>query len=250
MMQEFSTSTPSDEFFFGSLPLGYVAIRKDGVIAQANEAVARALSYERGDLVGRLAVEFPFDDPNRRVFLEQMAQRSQGITGAYALFLRGRGSERLKVGCFAVPHFDGSGTFWGSRGIIVPFDQLHQLALQNGETSEDVLRRTLGGQFLHANVDSRPPGLHPPTNGDLALHASPMGTFHPNDNPVMAALLPKLTKRERDVVALLLMGLRVNGVADRLELSHYTVRNHLKRIFRKAGVNSQGQLLLKLNSLP
>lgn len=230
-MQEPQQSS-AEQYFFGSLPLGYVAVRKDGVIAQINHALASALGYEQSDLVGRMAVEFPFDDPNRRVFLEQMARRSTGLTGAYALRLRGRAEEGLQVACFAVPYFDSAGTFWGSRGIVVPYPRVNELCIQNGETTEDLLRRTMAGV-----------GAPDGANGH-----SYTGTFTATENAFLTALLPKLTKRERDVVSLLMVGLRVNGVADRLDLSHYTVRNHLKRIFRKAGVNSQGQLLLKLNA--
>jgi PAS domain S-box-containing protein len=231
-MQEPQQSS-AEQYFFGSLPLGYVAVRKDGAIAQINHALSAALGYEQSDLLGRMAVEFTFDDPNRRVFLEQMARRSTGLTGSYALRLRGHGDGGLQVACFAVPYFDSSGTFWGSRGIVVPFPRVNELCIQPGEGTDDLLRRTL--------CALAPTDL--PTNGH-----SITGTFTPSENAFLSSLLPKLTKRERDVVSLLMVGLRVNGVADRLDLSHYTVRNHLKRIFRKAGVNSQGQLLLKLNA--
>lgn len=231
-MQE-PQQTPNEQYFFGSLPLGYVAVRKDGAIAQINHALASALGYEQTDLLGRMAVEFPYDDANRRVFLEQLARRSTGLTGSYSLRLRGRQGDSTQVACFAVPYFDSNGTFWGSRGIVVPYSRVNELCVQNGEASEHLLQRTMG--------------LDAPAPAGANGHSF-TGTFTPAENAFLGALLPKLTKRERDVVSLLMVGLRVNGVADRLDLSHYTVRNHLKRIFRKAGVNSQGQLLLKLNA--
>lgn len=233
-MEEQTPQTTTDDFFFGSLPVGYVAVRKDGVITQLNQALSHSLQYDRADLIGRMAADFPFDEPNRRLFSEQMAQRAHGVTGAYALHLRSRGNTRLPVGVFAVPQFDGRGVFWGSRGILVPFDRMHELVQPGLEAAEDAL--------LHVTNGQGSPSVAPDS-------APLIGTYTPTDNPMLAQLMPKLTKRERDVVALLLVGLRVNGVAERLELSHYTVRNHLKRIFRKAGVNSQGQLLLKLNAM-
>lgn len=236
-MDDHRPNPSPDEFFFGALPLGYVAVRKDGVITQANRAAADLLDYDRTDLVGRIAAEFPFDDANRRLFLDQMSQRARGVAGCYALQLRSHGNRAVPVACFAVPHFDVQGQYWGSRGIVVPYEQMHHLAVQSQETNLEVFQRVV------------------PFEGNGAAVEAPAGTLTGTwssagaENPTLAALLPKLTKRERDVVSLLLMGLRVNGVAERLHLSHYTVRNHLKRIFRKAGVNSQGQLLLKLNSL-
>lgn len=232
-MQE-PQQSPAEQYFFGTLPIGYVALRKDGVIAQINHAAASALEYEQRDLVGRLAVEFPFDEASRREFLEQFARRSSGVTGAYPLTLRTRTNGRLPVACFAVPYFDANGGFWGSRGIVVPFGRVSEL-VNAGDAQDTIVQRALGGATL----------APPEANG----HGhSITGTFTPTDNPFLVSLLPKLTKRERDVVSLLMVGLRVNGVANRLDLSHYTVRNHLKRIFRKAGVNSQGQLLLRLNA--
>jgi PAS domain S-box-containing protein len=53
----------------------------------------------------------------------------------------------------------------------------------------------------------------------------------------------RLTPRERDVVRCLLEGDRVVTVAERLDLSPHTVRNHLKSIFRKLGVHSQAELV-------
>ena len=52
-----------------------------------------------------------------------------------------------------------------------------------------------------------------------------------------------LTPREREIVELLLHGYRVASIAPRLYLSTHTIRNHLKSVFRKAGVASQAELI-------
>jgi DNA-binding CsgD family transcriptional regulator len=52
-----------------------------------------------------------------------------------------------------------------------------------------------------------------------------------------------LTRRERDVLQLLVDGRRVSSIARTLYLSPYTVRNHLKAIFQKLGAHSQTELL-------
>lgn len=58
-------------------------------------------------------------------------------------------------------------------------------------------------------------------------------------------LLPgiDLSPREREIVELLLRGYRVTSIAPRLFLSTHTIRNHLKSVFRKAGVTSQAELI-------
>ena len=54
-----------------------------------------------------------------------------------------------------------------------------------------------------------------------------------------------LSARERDVLALLLAGHRIGGIATRLYISPHTVRNHLKALFHKLDVHSQSQLIGK-----
>jgi DNA-binding CsgD family transcriptional regulator len=65
--------------------------------------------------------------------------------------------------------------------------------------------------------------------------------------PMSAGTMPPwtgaLTKREEDVLWLLLDGRRVSSIARSLYLSEHTVRNHLKAIFRKLGAHSQTELL-------
>lgn len=54
---------------------------------------------------------------------------------------------------------------------------------------------------------------------------------------------PAATPREREVLDLLLKGLRVASIGRRLGVSPSTVRNHLKSLFRKARVHSQAELI-------
>lgn len=54
---------------------------------------------------------------------------------------------------------------------------------------------------------------------------------------------PVLTRRELDVVRLLLDNGRVASIADKLAVSPHTVRNHLRSVFRKLDVHSQVELI-------
>ena len=61
--------------------------------------------------------------------------------------------------------------------------------------------------------------------------------------PVDHPLLRDLSEREREVLTHLMAGSRVSTIADQLFISHNTVRNHLKAIFRKVNVSSQNALI-------
>lgn len=51
-----------------------------------------------------------------------------------------------------------------------------------------------------------------------------------------------LSARERQIVELLANGARVSTIAQRLQLSPHTVRNHLKSVFRKLNLHGQHEL--------
>lgn len=58
----------------------------------------------------------------------------------------------------------------------------------------------------------------------------------------------KLTPREKDVVAVLLRGGQDKEIANSLGLSSHTVHSHLDRIYRKVGVTTRCELILRVFS--
>jgi PAS domain S-box-containing protein len=73
----------------------------------------------------------------------------------------------------------------------------------------------------------------------------------PPANPVQEAEvtpseLARLSPRERQVAELLLEGESPSSMAAKLSVSEHTVRNHLKGIYRRLGVHSKDELLLRL----
>lgn len=75
----------------------------------------------------------------------------------------------------------------------------------------------------------------------------------PDLAPFSASVLPTplpatLTVREREIVEMILLGLRVPSIAKSLYLSEHTIRNHLRSVFTKCDVRSQRELVDKLRS--
>lgn len=58
-----------------------------------------------------------------------------------------------------------------------------------------------------------------------------------------------LTRRERDVLALVAQGLTNRQIAETLIISKATVQNHLSHAFDKLGATSRTQAVLKANLL-
>jgi DNA-binding NarL/FixJ family response regulator len=55
---------------------------------------------------------------------------------------------------------------------------------------------------------------------------------------------PALTPRESEIVALVSQGLQNKQIAEKLFISHITVRHHLTSIFAKVGVSSRLELII------
>lgn len=58
-----------------------------------------------------------------------------------------------------------------------------------------------------------------------------------------------LTERERQVVQLLSMGLTYEKIAKKMDVSHETVKMHLKNIYRKLKVQNKIEALHKVKLL-
>lgn len=57
-----------------------------------------------------------------------------------------------------------------------------------------------------------------------------------------------LTKRELEVLMLVCEGLANKGISERLYISEYTVKDHIKNIMKKMGVGSRNEIMAALGS--
>ena len=61
------------------------------------------------------------------------------------------------------------------------------------------------------------------------------------------------TKREKEIIKLLLQGKSSRSIAESLFISEHTVNKHVEHIFAKSNTHSRSQLILKLlqpNAVP
>lgn len=65
----------------------------------------------------------------------------------------------------------------------------------------------------------------------------------------MKGAMQLLTERERQVVQLLSMGLTYEKIAMKMDVSHETVKMHLKNIYRKLNVQNKIEALQKVKLL-
>lgn len=67
--------------------------------------------------------------------------------------------------------------------------------------------------------------------------------------PTTEAPRPCLTRRQREILFLLVEGIRVRQIAARLTLSEATVRNHVRAILRELGAHSQLEAVARARAL-
>jgi DNA-binding NarL/FixJ family response regulator len=103
----------------------------------------------------------------------------------------------------------------------------------------------LGVVLKHRTADVLIRGIRTVLSGEAWIEPSMLslmfgGAAKP---PRDARLLDKLTPREREIVALVSLGLKNKAIAERLFISETTVRHHLTSIFSKLSVTSRLELM-------
>ncbi|WCO66043.1 LuxR C-terminal-related transcriptional regulator [Iamia majanohamensis] len=87
-----------------------------------------------------------------------------------------------------------------------------------------------------------------PLAGDPSTVAATLDAARPDDTAQILLDSYGLTERETEIVLWLCRGLSAKEVASELLISPHTVRDHIKAIYEKAGVNSRGALVAGLFS--
>jgi DNA-binding CsgD family transcriptional regulator len=149
---------------------------------------------------------------------------------------------RIEVGRRLLDLLRADGLRWGADAFVWSGEEhIGDLRIWRGTQREDFSDRELAlfdmvrPAFTAALARSRAQGGFAGAAGSDAADAS--------DVPDEAnEAFSRLTRRERDVVSLVVEGLLDKEIAERLGISYTTVRTHLDRSFQKLGVSNRSRL--------
>jgi DNA-binding NarL/FixJ family response regulator len=83
----------------------------------------------------------------------------------------------------------------------------------------------------------------------FALERRPIAAKEPEYIDEVAAKLDDFTRREREILALIMMGQSTGQIAQKLQISKGTIKNCRLRIYRKAEVTSERALVNKFTAV-
>jgi two-component system, response regulator PdtaR len=135
--------------------------------------------------------------------------------------------------------------------VSKPFDEAQlrvavELALHNAASDRDIRERARRADEL----DARSAALEERLRQVAALVQGAETVGPPRLQPAGPEARKRfegLTRREAEVVTLVARGRRVSAIARDLDVSVFTVRNHLRAAFKKLEVHSQEELVEMLN---
>ncbi len=118
-------------------------------------------------------------------------------------------------------------------------------ALRDRARDEEALQRGARGLVLRdAPPDVLVSAVRAVADGGLWFDPRVLAAPKKPAEPPPADRLAGLTAREREIVALVVQGLRNEEVARRIGITEKTVRNHLTAVFDKVGVSSRLELVV------
>jgi PAS domain S-box-containing protein len=209
---------------------GFTARNAEGVILYANQRMLEWTQYKRSEVVGgRVDIFFP---PELLDLLhDEQKAIEEGDLRVRMSLLRRKDGTTFPV--LVVPQrlTNDGGDLIGACSVIIDLG-----AVQTAKSIEVGRAQGLRGTLNQIALDLQTIALMSEITSSPGL-------------AVDAEELAELSPREREVLALIMVGDRVPAIAKSLHISPHTVRNHLKSMFRKLGVGSQAELIERIRSL-
>lgn len=210
-----------------------------------------------------------FRDRSRRPFTTREVELVRTVAPAVALALRGSAQHgRISAQRSTI---DGPGTALFDAGTLISLDEqaerlFTEIAGPHWATVPPPMSAVYGvvarTQAIQAGTDRGPATarLRATSGRWLTIHGSSLRPIAGGPGPIAITVEParstqiapiiveaySLTAREQEITRAVARGLSNPEIAATLTLSPHTVRDHLKAIFTKVGVNSRGELVAKL----
>lgn len=214
-----------------------------GATEFANARMAELLAVDQARLAAGSILDF-FDPVAGELIRQRMNHRAAGAREQYEFsFIRLDGQRRW-FRMSGAPLYDQAGLYVGSVAMCTDVTDRKLL-------EREIERRGIG--------DGLPAGKREGTGRALdedsyvaTLVADYLRTSRPDPHDSVRMLdgavpgMDRLSRRELEVVRMLLLGDRVPIIARHLFVSQSTVRNHLSSVFRKLRVRSQQELIVLL----
>jgi PAS domain S-box-containing protein len=216
---------------------GVCIVDPEGTVVLANYRIAEMLAVDHVRLLSGTVWDF-FDDETSEMLRQRLRQRALGVRELYEFGFRRLDGQRRWLRVAGAPWYDQASRYMGAIGMVTDITeqkQREELAGPGYGTPAVPGRAPESpGAYLAARFSERA--------AQLALSAGfatpPAGRSLPG--------LERLSRREIEVVRMLLVGDRVPVIARQLFISQSTVRNHLSSVFRKLRVSSQQELIVLL----
>jgi DNA-binding NarL/FixJ family response regulator len=213
-------------------------------VSTEREGKIRVLIVDNGSMQSQLLADALKNDPkldcaaaaNSEDLLEQAARKNRDVAliGSYLEGQPMRGVELVRALRAAHPE---------TRAVLLVESSKRELIVE-------AFRAGARGIFSrHASLDQLRTCVHQVHQGQIWANAEEMGfavealESTPKVKAVDAEGADLLSKRELDVVQLLMEGLTNREIGARLKLSPHTVKNYLFKIFDKLGVSNRMELL-------
>jgi PAS domain S-box-containing protein len=216
---------------------GVCIVDPEGSIVLANYRIATMLAVDHVRLLSGQIWDF-FDEETSQMLRQRLRQRSRGVRELYEFAFRRLDGQRRWLRVAGAPWYDQTGRFMGAVGMVTDVTELKQ---------REELTGAGPGMSTLARLGDGPGGYLQNRFGEQFTHLVPAPDLAPPSQPARSLPgLERLSRREIEVVRMLLLGDRVPVIARQLFISQSTVRNHLSSVFRKLRVSSQQELIVLL----
>jgi PAS domain S-box-containing protein len=215
----------------------------DGRTLQVNAQLAELLAVDQARLANGSILDF-FDPASAEEIRQRLSQHAAGVREQYELSVIRLDGQRRWFRISGMPIYDDAGLYGGSVGLCSDVTDRKLLEHELGRRDIAELDHVPGAEAAPRSPEDDTAFAHLVADYLRAAKPDLLDPARPLDETILG--LDRLSRRELEVVRMLLLGDRVPVIARHLFVSQSTVRNHLSSVFRKLRVRSQQELIVLL----